>query len=64
VKVYDFLVGQGYNPGDIAVLMDDEPEGRCDPSRRPTRENIILELKELVWDAQPGDSLFFHYSGR
>ena len=29
----------------------------------PTRKNIITAMKWLVSDMQPGDSLFFHYSG-
>mmetsp|Transcript_21031 Transcript_21031/g.26614 ORF Transcript_21031/g.26614 Transcript_21031/m.26614 type:complete len:255 (-) Transcript_21031:41-805(-) len=29
----------------------------------PTRENMINGMKWLVEGAQPGDSLFFHYSG-
>jgi hypothetical protein len=30
---------------------------------QPTRRNILNALGWLVSDAQPGDSLFFHYSG-
>jgi hypothetical protein len=29
----------------------------------PTRHNILESMRWLVYGAQPGDSLFFHYSG-
>jgi hypothetical protein len=29
----------------------------------PTRQNILASMQWLVQGAQPGDSLFFHYSG-
>jgi uncharacterized caspase-like protein len=34
-----------------------------DPTWMPTRANIMRELEWLVWDAVPGDSLFFMFSG-
>lgn len=34
-----------------------------DPWKRPTKANILTTMKWLVDGAQPGDSLFFHYSG-
>jgi hypothetical protein len=43
----------------IVVLTDKE----ANRSRRPTRSNIIDEMKRLVQGARPGDSLFFSYSG-
>jgi len=45
----------GFN--DIRILTDDNK------SAMPTRANILAALDWLVADAQPGDSLFFHYSG-
>ncbi|KAF9559139.1 peptidase C14 [Agrocybe pediades] len=49
----------GYELEDIVILTDDA----TDPSSMPTRENIIQGMHWLVRDAQPGDSLFFHFSG-
>ncbi|EKM78772.1 hypothetical protein AGABI1DRAFT_92339 [Agaricus bisporus var. burnettii JB137-S8] len=49
----------GYKPENIVILTDDNNEA----ARRPTRENIIKAMKELVKDAKPNDYLFFHYSG-
>ncbi|ORY05241.1 metacaspase [Basidiobolus meristosporus CBS 931.73] len=49
----------GFNPQNCLVLTDDQQ----DPSKIPTRNNILLGMKWLVEGAQPGDSLFFHYSG-
>lgn len=43
-------------------LMTDE-KSNVGTSLYPSRENIIKALHWLVDDAQPGDSLFFHYSG-
>jgi len=38
---------------DIVMLTDEEA----------TTENILRELEALVFDAKPGDVLYFHYSG-
>jgi hypothetical protein len=43
----------------ILFMADDHP----DPSRRPTKANMIAGMQWLVRDLQPGDSLVFHYSG-
>lgn len=34
-----------------------------DRQRLPTAANILQGLRWLLSDLQPGDSLFFHYSG-
>lgn len=39
------------------------PGHESDTFDRPTRENILNAFKWLVDGAQPGDALFFHYSG-
>ncbi|KAJ8691306.1 Ca(2+)-dependent cysteine protease [Pleurotus ostreatus] len=55
-----FLCTQfGYNEDDIVILTDDA----TNPRQLPTRDNIIHAMRWLVSDAQPNDSLFFHYSG-
>ncbi|KAJ7057686.1 caspase domain-containing protein [Mycena amicta] len=43
----------------ITVLLDDGVAGHV----QPTRVNILNAIKNLVKDVQPGDRLFFHYSG-
>ncbi|KAG1841181.1 peptidase C14, caspase domain-containing protein [Suillus tomentosus] len=48
-----------YAKEDIMVLTD-EPYNL---KYMPTRRNILSALRWLVKDAQPGDCLFFHYSG-
>ncbi|CAE7071924.1 unnamed protein product [Rhizoctonia solani] len=56
----DFLTRQfGYKRDDIIQLVDDA----IDPGKMPTRDNILQAMRWLVKDAQPNDSLFFHYSG-
>lgn len=47
----------GYSVSDIRQLRDDHPQ------RMPTRKNILAAMNWLVKNAQPGDHLFFHYSG-
>ncbi|KAI6155280.1 peptidase C14, caspase domain-containing protein [Pisolithus tinctorius] len=49
----------GYREENIRLLTDDSR----DPSRWPTRRNILEHMQWLVRDAQPNDSFFFHYSG-
>lgn len=48
-----------YAKEDIMVLTD-EPYNL---KYMPTKRNILSTLRWLVKDAQPGDCLFFHYSG-
>ena len=50
----------GYHPDDMVILTD---EASDNPRTKPTRENICNAMYWLVRDAQPGDALFFHYSG-
>ena len=47
----------GFQDENITILLDD---GEHEP---PTKENIINAYKKIVAEAQPGDSLFCHYSG-
>ncbi|CCD24979.1 Ca(2+)-dependent cysteine protease MCA1 NDAI_0E01630 [Naumovozyma dairenensis CBS 421] len=59
-NIFNFLSQRyGYSPQDIVILTDDQQ----DPVRQPTKANIIRAMQWLVRDAQPNDSLFFHYSG-
>lgn len=54
----DYLIQvQGFPPQDILVLMDDGKH------HGPSREKIIRALRHLVAASQPGDAVFFHYSG-
>ncbi len=47
----------GFAQHDITVLRDDNP------SMMPTRANMLHHMQMLTGQAQPGDSLFFHFSG-
>ncbi|KAI0671650.1 caspase domain-containing protein, partial [Trametes maxima] len=62
-NVVQFLKGEfqlwGYREDDIVVLTDDA----TNPRQVPTKDNILAAMQWLVRDAQPNDSLFFHYSG-
>jgi hypothetical protein len=49
----------GFSHENMVVLTDDQQAG----DRRPTRGNIENAMRWLLAGAQPGDSLFFHYSG-
>lgn len=48
----------GFSPENITKLIDTDPS-----SEQPTGANIKHRLSELVAASQPGDVLFFHYSG-
>ena len=50
-----------YRSEDIVLLTDSSHQH--DPKLRPTKSNIIHAMETLVKNAQPGDFLFFHYSG-
>lgn len=55
-----FLERNGFDdPSNVLVLTDDQR----DPMLLPTKENILNGVRWLVTDAQPGDSLFFSFSG-
>jgi hypothetical protein len=58
-NIKEFLLEHGFKdePSSMVVLTDDKPD------KLPLRSNIISSCQWLVHDAQPGDSLFFHYSG-
>ena len=49
----------GFSYDDMVILTDDQQDPFC----LPTRANIIRAMQWLVADAQPNDSLFFHFSG-
>ncbi|KAI3316579.1 hypothetical protein HD806DRAFT_517189 [Xylariaceae sp. AK1471] len=49
----------GYKREDIVILSDDMQY----PMSQPTKPNLLRAMHWLVKDAQPNDSLFFHYSG-
>jgi hypothetical protein len=49
----------GYKREDMVILTDDQ----ANPMSIPTRANIQRAAHWLVQNAQPNDSLFFHYSG-
>lgn len=58
--MFNFLTSVGgYLANDIVLLTDNNNQ----PSHLPTRDNILRAMSWLVNGAQPGDSLFFHYSG-
>lgn len=56
--IANLLLANGYSQNDMVVLRDDM--GGMDA---PTRNNILRAMQWLVQGVQPGDSLFFHYSG-
>lgn len=47
----------GFEEENITLLLDK------DGYTQPTKENILNAYKQMVESAQPGDSLFCHYSG-
>jgi hypothetical protein len=49
----------GFRTENMRMLVDDNP----DRQQHPTRQNMLQGFAWLVQGCQPGDSLFFHYSG-
>ncbi|BDA41997.1 Metacaspase-1A [Coccomyxa sp. Obi] len=49
----------GFQDSNIVMLTDDSPN----PQAWPTRANMMYQMQLLLWNAQPGDSLVFHFSG-
>ncbi|KAI9190102.1 hypothetical protein H9P43_001535 [Blastocladiella emersonii ATCC 22665] len=45
------------------VVLTDEPKHRGNEWLWPTRKSILAAINWLIQGAQPGDSLFLHYSG-
>jgi hypothetical protein len=59
-NIKNFIIRHfNYRQDDIVTLTDDA----SNPRQRPTRDNILRAMQWLVSNAQPNDSLFFHYSG-
>lgn len=59
-RVKDMLVNTlGYPLQAVRLLHDDA----TDPTKQPTKTNIIAGLNDLIRGAKKGDTLFFHYSG-
>jgi hypothetical protein len=55
-----------YEEENIVVLSEEKTEEDTDESmamKLPTAANIVTGIHWLVQDAEPDDSLFFHYSG-
>ncbi len=52
-----------FNDADFYVMTDKDHGIQNVHSGKPTRRNILEAMKWLVSGAQPGHSLFFHFSG-
>ncbi|KAH0484352.1 MAG: uncharacterized protein KVP18_001873 [Porospora cf. gigantea A] len=59
-KVLTELYGFSDDSSFLTTLVDTH---HGDPRYRPTKKNILLAFQWLVADAEPGDALFFHFSG-
>ncbi|CAE6450409.1 unnamed protein product [Rhizoctonia solani] len=53
----------GYEEENIRVLTDSESSHGEIGEAPPTRKNMVGYIRWLVEDAEPDDSLFFHFSG-
>ncbi|VDB92382.1 unnamed protein product [Peniophora sp. CBMAI 1063] len=59
-RMYRLLVDKFKFPRENVMVLTDEAE---DERNLPTKQNIQRAMQWLSYDAQPHDSLFFHYSG-
>jgi hypothetical protein len=57
-----FLLKRGYNEQNI-VMMSDDKTITTNPLLFPTKNNIILNLYNMIKQTVSNDTLFFHYSG-
>ena len=54
----------GFNPKDILVLSDRQPDFLDQAPQLPTRQNILDAFQQhLIQQAKAGDTVVFHYSG-
>jgi metacaspase-1 len=60
VKNIRAFLEEKYKLDEVLVLTDDQT---ADPTKMPTRENILNGFKWLTGGANKGDSLIMHYSG-
>eukprot|EP01060_Flectonema_neradi_P039568 TRINITY_DN875_c0_g2_i1.p1 TRINITY_DN875_c0_g2~~TRINITY_DN875_c0_g2_i1.p1 ORF type:complete len:356 (+),score=74.18 TRINITY_DN875_c0_g2_i1:51-1118(+) len=63
VSMKNYICSEGFMEDDTMRILVDEPGDFAIPTDHPSKENIINSIRWLVEDAQPGDVLFFHYSG-
>ncbi|ESK89580.1 hypothetical protein Moror_8651 [Moniliophthora roreri MCA 2997] len=49
----------GYHPDDIIMLSETKHPNQ----KQPTRDNILIEMHNLIKDAVAGDRFVFHYTG-
>lgn len=55
----DMLISRfGFPPQNITVMIDTDKS-----TTQPTGKNIKAAIANMVKNAQPGDSLVFHFSG-
>eukprot|EP01102_Stenamoeba_stenopodia_P001599 TRINITY_DN1142_c0_g1_i1.p1 TRINITY_DN1142_c0_g1~~TRINITY_DN1142_c0_g1_i1.p1 ORF type:complete len:648 (+),score=150.20 TRINITY_DN1142_c0_g1_i1:326-2269(+) len=60
-KVYNMLINVfHFDIGAITVFTD---EDNTNPATIPTKNNIKQGMQWLLWQAKPGDSLFFYFFG-
>ncbi|TFY68176.1 hypothetical protein EVJ58_g1157 [Rhodofomes roseus] len=61
IGMRDLLIDKyGYKEEDVVLMVDTEG---VDRARRPSRKNMIREIRALVRGAQPGDRFVFLFSG-
>ncbi|KAL1660001.1 caspase domain-containing protein [Schizophyllum commune] len=50
----------GFEDENVIVMLDGK---KADPHGKPTRANILWEIRRMTGKAQPGDTLLLHYAG-
>lgn len=64
VAMRDVLINRfGFQPAHVQLLTDAPGSSSSPPLVMPTGANIKKALDQMVDEAQPGDVLYFHYSG-
>eukprot|EP01064_Diplonema_japonicum_P001204 TRINITY_DN10773_c0_g1_i1.p1 TRINITY_DN10773_c0_g1~~TRINITY_DN10773_c0_g1_i1.p1 ORF type:complete len:362 (+),score=72.75 TRINITY_DN10773_c0_g1_i1:67-1152(+) len=68
LSMKNYICGtEGFDEGAMRILVDDHGDEAAQQMgvglEMPTKDTILDAIRWLVSDAQPGDVLFFHYSG-
>lgn len=59
-SIYEMLINDlSFNENDIVILTDDNE----DPNKKPTGQNIMAYLEQMVHESNTYDEFWLHYSG-
>ena len=65
ISMKNYICSEGFmeDEGSMRILVDEPSDEFAIATDHPSKGNLMDSIRWLVADAQPGDVLFFHYSG-